>query len=237
VNGFVTDLRVLAGRRSFLHVCAAGVFAAFSANFIMQYMASFLIRGHGLPLAEAATIVGLAGGVCGMLGAFFGGFLADRVCRRWPSARTLVAAAAFIVAAGAFAAAFHAPLGAAVPLLLVGALCMNCYPGISYAAASAVVQPAMRATAFAFFTLAGNLFGYAFGPPLLGKLSDVAAASTMRRSGVDPLFCASHALDAICLASRAAGLRLALTVASLLFLGGALHYWLASRSAARDRVE
>ncbi|MDB5685603.1 MAG: hypothetical protein JWR77_192 [Rhizorhabdus sp.] len=234
---FGAALRALSGRRSYIHVCMGGVFAGFCANFITQYMASFLIRVHALSLAEASLVVGLASGVFGMIGAFSGGYLSDRIARKRPGRRTIVVAVAFAIAAFAYAGAFWAPLGVALPLLMLASMCMNTYPGVSYAVASEVASPAMRATAIAIFTLAGNLLGYALGPPTLGAISDMVAGWEATRLGLDPARCVAEPLFALCVQSRGFGLRTALSIAGLLFLGGSLHYGLASRSLERDLVD
>lgn len=234
---FGAALRSLSGRKSYIHVCMGGVVAGFCANFITQYMASFFIRVHGLSLAQASMVVGLASGVFGMAGAFSGGYLSDRIARRRPGGRTIVVSAAFAIAAFAYAGAFWAPLAFAIPLLMLASLCMNTYPGVSYAVASGVASPAMRATAIAIFTLAGNLLGYALGPPTLGAISDMVAGWEAARLGIDHARCVAEPLFAPCVQSRGFGLRTALSIAGLLLLGGSLHYGLASRSLARDLVD
>jgi MFS family permease len=231
---FGDAIRHLASRRSYVHVCAGGVFAAFSANFIMQYMTSFLMRVHELPIARASVIVGLAGGLFGMIGAFSGGYLADMVSRRRPAARTLVVAVAFTLAAFGFTLAFWTPLAVAIPLLLFSSFCMNTYPGVSFAVSSAVAPPAIRAMSIAIFTLAGNLIGYSLGPPILGAISDWAAARELARGGVDAAQCVADLAPALCAQSRGAGLRWALTIGALLLLGGSWHYFRASRTLEQD---
>ncbi len=236
-------LRALLRKRSYLHVCGAGIFAAFCATFILQYMTSFLIRAHGLPLTRAALVTGLAGGVFGMAGAFSGGWLADRVAARRPGARTLVLTATFSFASLALSLAWWLPLELAIPLLLVGTMALNAYPGISFAVSSMTAPAHLRATAIAMFTVAGNLLGYALGPPLLGAISDGAAAMLMTRQGIAPATCAAvsatmpGATVAACALAQANALRIALTVASLLLICAALHHWRASRTLAADIEE
>ena len=53
-------------------------------------------------------------------------------------------------------------------LLFVGAAAMNAYPGISFAVSTMIAPSNLRATSIAIFTVAGNLIGYALGPPILG---------------------------------------------------------------------
>jgi len=230
----MATLRLLLAKRSYVHVCAAGVFASFSLNFLMQYMTSFLMRMHGLPIARAALILGLAGGLFGMIGAFAGGYLADLAARRRPEARTVVIAAAFVVGAIGFVAALWLPLAFAIPLLLLSCLCANSYPGVSYAVAGGVAPPALRATSIAIFTLFGNLLGYALGPPLLGAASDLAAQWELGRAGLDAAQCSIGATLPACGEAQARGLRWAMTVAALMLLLASFHFWRASRTLGRD---
>ena len=234
---FLEGLRTLARKRSYIHVCIAGIYAAFCATFIMQYMTSFLMRVHGLPVGRAALIVGLAGGIFGMAGTFSAGWLADRLGRNRPGARTMVLAVTFAVAAIALGTAWWMPLALAIPLLFVGAAAMNAYPGISFAVSSMIAPSNLRATSIAIFTVAGNLIGYALGPPILGAISDAAAARAMRSLPITPDLCDADPTQALCIAAQGDGLRWALTVASLLLLGGAVHHLRASRTLARDIEE
>jgi len=234
---FSDAIRWLVSRKSYIHVCVAGIYASFCASFIMQYMTSFLMRVHELSLANASLVVGLAGGIFGMIGAFFGGFLADTVAKKAPSRRTLVVAVAFVIGGSSYAAAFWAPLAMAIPLLFLGSLCTNSYPGVSFAVASSVAPTAIRATSLAIFTIMGNLFGYAVGPPLLGILSDFLAQWKIDALGVEGLRCMAEPALAFCVESRGFGLRVALSVAGILLFGGSVHYWLASHTLERDMVD
>ena len=227
-------LRLLASKRSYVHVCAAGVFGSFALNFLMQYMTSFLMRMHELPISRAALILGLAGGVFGMAGAFSGGYIADIIARRRPGARTLVVSAAFVVAAFGFVIALWSPLTVAVPLLLLSCFSANSYPGVSYAVAGGVAPPALRATSIAIFTLFGNLFGYALGPPLLGALSDLASQWELGRAGYTAAQCTIGSVLPACSDAQARGLRWAMTLGALILLVGSFHFWRASKTLERD---
>lgn len=229
--------RILIRKRSYLHVCAAGIFAAFCCTFIMQYMTSFLIRVHGLPLAKAALVTGMAGGVMGMCGAFGAGWLADRLSRQNPARRTQVLVVCFSIAAVALSIAWWMPLVPAIALLLLGALTMNGYPGISFAVSSMTAPSHLRATAIAMFTVMGNLIGYSMGPAFFGFISDRMAARTRAAEGLSDTMCQAQQTLAVCVHAQGEGLRIALTCASALLIGAALHHWRASRTLAADLEE
>lgn len=230
----LTALRLLATKRSYVHVCIAGIFAGFVMNFMTQYLTSFLMRTHGLPISRAALIVGLASGVCGMAGAFAGGYLADQVARRRPGARTLVVSAGFAIGAVGFAIAFWSPLWFAIPLLMVSSLCVNSYPGVSFAVSGGVAPPELRAMAIAIFTMCGSLIGYALGPPILGAISDFAAQWELGRLGYESAQCAVGSSVPACADAQAKGLRWAMTLGALLLFGASFHHWRASKTLERD---
>lgn len=230
--GYRESLTVLLRKRSFVHICAANVFAAFSLTAISQYLTSFLIREHELSLATAAAVLGAAAGLFGTAGAFLGGFIADRAARRNPAARTQIISAAFVIAAVAFLAAWWSPLWVAVVCIVIGVFMANAFPGVSFAVASAVAPQRQRATAIAFLTLASNLLGYALGPPILGAVSDAVSNARLAAAAIDPARCAVDA--ALCREALADGLRWALTVGAVMLLGAAFHQWRASRTLVAD---
>ena len=78
----------------------------------------------------------------------------------------------------------------------------------------------MRATAVAIVFVLTSLIGLGLGPVLVGSLSDIAAARA--------------AETATRRESSFAGLTFALAAASLLYLWPAIHYFMASRSVAKD---
>lgn len=139
-------------------------------NFILYgfsyFVAAFLTRFHGLSVAQAGLWAGLGSGIAGLLGGLavvaFGG-------------RVRLAAGAALLAVPVAWAAIHLPrgnAGAAILLLMVAYGLWQMYYGPVYAAIQDVVPPDQRATAMSLYFLAMYLCGGAFGPLLLGALSD-----------------------------------------------------------------
>ena len=223
-------------RRTVVHICIASALTGASAMFISQYLVSFFMRVHGLSLAGAAAVMG-AMAIFGIIGSFIAGYVSDVASRRWAGARPMVCAICFLLAAPAYALSFWVPmLPLALAALFFAAAVLNCYTGLSYASLSSVVPPTMRATVIAFFTIAANLIGYAFGPPLFGKLSDMIAASARAAAGLDAQLCASQPALSECVAASGTGLRWALSIACLLFLVAAFHFWRASRAMPEEII-
>ena len=219
---------------SLYHICAAGTFGTFCGTFIVQYMASFLIRVHHFSLTAASSVVGLSIGVIGVAGVIATGWLSDRLQMRHPAARVIVGAVALAGTAICYTIAFWLPAAPAVALLLLAGLGQSAYPAICYTAATAVAPASTRATTIAIFTLCVNILGYALGPPLLGALSDFWAGRMLAAQGLSQAACLSAAGNPLCAAAGAEGLRIALTVAGLLTFGGAFHFWRAARLFPAD---
>jgi MFS family permease len=182
-------------------------------NFILYsfsyFVAAFLTRYHGLSVAKAGVWAGLGSGVAGVLGGLaivtFGGGLR-------------VSAVAAAVAAPLAWLAIGLPRGsslAAVVLLMSAYGLWQMYYGPVYAAIQRAVPPELRATAMSLYFLAMYLAGGAFGPLVLGALSDRFAAA----AGGD----------------RALGLHDAMYVIPVLSLVLGVVLWVSSGAVNRDR--
>lgn len=139
-------------------------------NFILYsfsyFVAAFLTRFHGLSVAQAGVWSGIGSGIAGLLG----GLAVVRF-----GARLRFAAAAALAAAPVAWLAIRLPRGnaaAAVVLLMAAYGLWQVYYGPVYAAIQDVVPPELRATAMAAYFLGMYLLGGAFGPLLVGALSD-----------------------------------------------------------------
>jgi MFS family permease len=139
-------------------------------NFMMYsfsyFIAAFLTRFHGMSVAQAGVWSGLGSGAAGVAGALtvvaFGGKLR-------------FAAAAALLAAPLAWFAIRLPRGeahAAIALLMLAYGMWQMYYGPVYAAIQDIVPPELRATAMSMYFLAMYLCGGAFGPLLVGSLSD-----------------------------------------------------------------
>lgn len=179
-------------------------------NFILYsfsyFIAAFLTRYHGISVAEAGIWAGIGSGVAGLLGGLavvaFGGGLR-------------LAGWASVAAAPLAWVAIGLPRGSgvgAVVLLMIAYGLWQMYYGPVYAAIQDAVPADLRATAMSFYFMGMYLLGGAFGPLLVGALSDHFAA-------------AAHG-------DRALGLRDAMYAMPLLSLALAAVLWIASASAS-----
>ena len=95
--------------------------------------------------------------------------------------------------------------------LIIGAALLTFHTGPTFALVQSAVVPSMRPVAAALLLLVVSLIGFGFGPLLIGRLSDMLAATR----GVDSL-------------------RMALLVVPLLYAWAACHYYAAARALRPD---
>ncbi|MBS0466087.1 MAG: MFS transporter [Proteobacteria bacterium] len=149
---------------------------------------SFLVRTHGVTLAQAGLLFGVASGVGAVLGALFSGWLCDRMVRRnerWqlglPALGVLIGmpcTLAFIL----WPAEGYWMWGSLrVPHAMVfaplAAFFTSWWPSLSYSAVSQMVSASQRAVAAALLNFFLTLLGSGFGPFVTGMLSDALVPS------------------------------------------------------------
>ncbi|HSW16814.1 MAG TPA: MFS transporter [Ramlibacter sp.] len=210
-----TQMRRLMAIRAFRNVALACGVAGIAGYGYGVWTPSFLVRTHGLSIAHAGLMFGVASGVGAMSGALFSGWLCDRLTQRdtrWQIGLPLVGVAISVPSALAF---LLWPAGAAwalgslqVPHAMVFAMAFGFFaswwPSLSYSAISQMVAAGERGVAAALLNLFITLFGVGVGPLVTGALSDL----------MTPLF-------------GAQALRWALVAVSCLFLVSMLFFALA----------
>lgn len=171
-------LKTLKSMRSFVFLAIGSGLASFSSYGTGNFMPSFFARSHGMEPADIGVLLAFGAGIGGGLGAFFAGWLADRVGKdnkRWY---------AWIASIGQLMAI---PMGLTVlysenmTLIALG-IGFGSFFGIWYlgpilAMAHTLVRPNMRAmtSAILFFIL--NLIGLGGGPLITGLMSDILSSS------------------------------------------------------------
>jgi predicted MFS family arabinose efflux permease len=166
-------LRTLLATRSYVLLQIGGALHVLAGYGVTVWLAAFFHRVHGLDLQAVSPWLATTGLVCGISGAFLGGWISDRLARidaRWylglPIATTLVSmpfTALFLLSSDS-----DHSLAYYVPHVLVGAM----YSGPIYAMTQAVVNARLRALAAAVHLATVNLVGLGLGPPMVGALSD-----------------------------------------------------------------
>ena len=170
--------------KAFRRLALACGFAGLVGYGYSVWIPSFLVRSHGLSLAHAGLLFGVASGTGAVVGAMFAGWWCDRLVRRsegWQLGLPGLGLLASLPCAMAF---ILWPEGGAwqwgslrVPHAMVFALLFGVFaswwPALSYSAISQMVGASERAVAAALLNFFITLFGSGFGPLVTGILSDL----------------------------------------------------------------
>jgi MFS family permease len=229
-NADVSDpMRTVLRTRTILWIILSGITVNFSAYAGNGFLVPMIQRYFGLELTAAAVTTGFIVGVTGLVGLTAGGWLADKVYERSERGRLVLGAASLVVAALATAAGLASGRQSVTlfaALFGLGWLAQYGYYTSVYPAIQDVVEPRLRATAVAVYFAGMYLLGGAFGPVVVGGLSDALASSAMTAAG------ASEMTDAF----RAVGLHDAMYLIPVALLATAVFVFLASRSFAADSL-
>ncbi len=166
-------LRLLWARRAFRHMALGAALNAFAGYGVSNWMASFIIRSHGMSTGELGTWLALIIGGGGALGVFFGGVLADKLGARDVRWYTWLPAVVGLAVLPLSAAVYlmDDPYTALLCLVIPGAM-SNVYLGCTIATTHNLVGLRMRATASAVLFFILNIIGLGAGPWCVGMLSD-----------------------------------------------------------------
>jgi len=174
----------------------------------LAWNATYIIRAHGLSLAQTGIYLALSAGILGGLITWQSGQLADRYGASNPRFRIGMVVVALVLGKP-FAAAFALVDSTLVALvcLLVPIALAAVFWGPTFAFVHGRVTPVMRPMATAIFMFAFSVVGVGVGPTLIGLLSDAFASTAGDRS-----------------------LGWAIVIIQTIGLWGAWHYWLAMRT-------
>src|SRR5262249_6851239 len=118
------------------------------------------------------SMVALTGFFAALLGMYGGGWLADRLTKKHPSALFLVAGTSMLLAAPCIVLGLVAPSSMVLVWLFVAQVLMFANVGPSNAIIANVVLPNMRATAYAVSNFFIHFLGDVWSPLLMGFVSD-----------------------------------------------------------------
>ncbi|MBK7950483.1 MAG: MFS transporter [Deltaproteobacteria bacterium] len=190
-------------RKTIRHIGLAAAFYVFAAYGFTIWGATFLIRVHGLSLAQTGLWMGLVQGVGGGLGTFLGGFVADRLAGRDPRFLCWIPALGGLIALPLLTVFLFAPTA---PIALVGyapaMLFSLFFVGPTYALVQSLARLRMRAQAAALVLLTMNLIGLGVAPLMVGALNDAlelrfgaeAVRYSLLATGATSLWAVVHSL-------------------------------------------
>lgn len=192
-------------------VLIAAVLAMTVGYGAIAWIASFLVRSHGLGIAQIGGYLALTIGIGGAIGSWLGGAISDRLRERDARWSLWLVAIVFVIARP-FAMAFYWVDDTALALVLfvlpgaVGAI----HIGPSVAILYERVEARQRPLASALFLMILTLVGLGLGPLAVGAMSQIVFA----KYGADSL-------------------RYALLVWQLVGLWAAIHFYLGGAALAR----
>jgi len=177
------QIRRLLGICAFRRVSLACAMAGLAGYAYGVWTPSFLVRTHGLSLAHAGLMFGLASGLGALAGGLSSGWLCDRLVARdarWQLALPLIGVLVSIPCAIAFLLWPASGFWQMGPLMVPHAMLFasvfgffaSWWPSLSYSAISHMVSAAERGVAAALLNFFITLFGIGFGPLITGMLSD-----------------------------------------------------------------
>ena len=191
-------VQLLRAYRSFWYLAAGTGLTAFAGYGIGNFAPSFMMRNHGFSVAEVGVVLAVFSGGGGLLGTFFGGYLADKLGvqdKRWYL--WLPAIAGLLAIPLAFPYLLLDNTMVVILFMSLFTIMLNTYLGPCLAIAHTLVPPSMRALTSAILFLVLNMIGLGLGPLTAGLLSDYLSVSY----GVDGL---RYAMLAVALISSPA---------------------------------
>lgn len=169
----------LTSSRTLWWTCLGAAFQLIVVSTIWSWLPSYLNRYHGTPPDRAAMQAALVV-LCGALGAFVWGVVADVVAARRQRNRLIAVAVLAVVTLLVFMAAFGMSMPANQQFLMIafGGFLMTCTVAPASSVVFDVVHPGVRSTGAAVLSLFQNLFGLAIGPFVGGAVSDAWGLQT-----------------------------------------------------------
>ena len=180
---FLTTLRFLWRRPSFIHMTVAAGLSSYVGYSVISFLPSFLVRSYGMPVDQIGIYLGLIIGIIGGAGFFLGGYIADHLGQSGHRQALSFIGITVLLTAVPYAAMFlSSSWQTALLLFLIPAATANVYLAPILSQAQGLVSLRMRAMASALALLIINVIGLALGPLLTGLLSDLLEARLAEES-------------------------------------------------------
>jgi MFS family permease len=168
-------------------IIISGALLNFNMYALSVFLASFLIRYHGVNLAQAGLISMSVYGLSGIFGLFVGGIAADALYRKRTDGRLLVATVAIAVCAPFMFLSLLRPAGDVLGFALlmgIGVGVMYVYYATVYSTIQDIVEPSLRGTAMALYFGGMYVAGGSLGPLGTGMISDYFTGLAATAAGV-----------------------------------------------------
>jgi MFS family permease len=164
------DYMLLLRNRSFVVNCLAQTAMTFALGGLAYWMSDYLTF-RGQPPQLAVPIFGGITVVAGLISTLLGGFIADRLRKRFGGSYFLVSGVGMLLAFPLFIGMLYTPFPLAWVFLFGSVFFVFLNTGPSNAALANVVESNVRATAFAANILVIHALGDVISPPLIGAVA------------------------------------------------------------------
>ena len=212
---FSVVVKTMWQKKSFRHMSLGAATQAFVGYGAIAWMPMFLVRSHDMSSGEVGTALGLIIGICGGVGTFLGGYMADRLGTRNVKWYMLIPALGFLISVPfGFVVFYTHNLVIALACYCLPAFLVNLYTGPTFGMTQGLAPLAMRAAAAALLLFIINIIGLVFGPTTVGLLSD--------------WFQSAWQLN------NTESLRFALMACNMIYLISFINYYFASRHLEND---
>lgn len=246
--GFFEAFQEFGRKPTFWTLSLGAAFVAFVGYGLISFQAPFLMRVHGVNVAEAAIHYGAPLAAVAAFGTFAGGFLSEKLAPRFPAIAAWLPGVGLLIAVPAYIGAFLSPtLTMAFWLWVIAAIAHYAYLGAQYTVSTSIVSPRSRATTVSVMLLIISLIGNGIGPLFTGMMSSSFMGGIVKSKGLEEAFatfnpglCAGKIAElgetgpALC-SAYSEGLRQSMVATVLFLVVAAAFYFLAARTFLKDR--
>jgi MFS family permease len=220
-------LRALWAKSSFRHLSFAAALHNFAVYGVGNWYAAFLMRSHGMSVAQAGTTLAICTVIGGAAGTYLGGMFSDRLATRRHDSRYYLWVPAVSLLLGfplSQGVLLFEDTRVVIALVTPVVICSAAYLAPSITATYELVGIRERALASALLLFIINLIGLGLGPLFAGIASD-----NLRRMFLERGLTEAQALGE--------GLRWSLRIIVAVNLWSAAHYFVAARTLRAEEVK